>query len=68
MLVFVHTNNTRKNYKKKVLLAISIFYNLNMEKIDIEYYESGKDILLIITGIGGTTKGYKNKYERSQEM
>lgn len=35
-----------------------------MEKIDVEYYESGKDILLIITGIGGTTKGYKNKYEK----
>lgn len=34
-----------------------------MEKIDIEYYENGKDILLIITGIGGTTKGFKNKYE-----
>lgn len=34
-----------------------------MEKIDIEYYESGKDFFLIITGIGGTIKGYKNKYE-----
>lgn len=35
-----------------------------MDKIDIEYYESGNDVLLIITGIGGTTKGYKNKYEK----
>ncbi len=35
-----------------------------MENIDIEFYESGKDILLILTGIGGTTKGYSNKYEK----
>lgn len=35
-----------------------------MEDIEIDYYESGKDILLILTGIGGTTKGYENKYEK----
>jgi hypothetical protein len=35
-----------------------------MEDIEIEYYESGNDILLILTGIGGTTKGYQNKYEK----
>lgn len=35
-----------------------------MEDIEIEYYEKGKDILLILTGIGGTTKGYENKYEK----
>ena len=35
-----------------------------MNNIDIEFYESGNDVLLILTGIGGTTKGYENKYEK----
>ena len=35
-----------------------------MANIDIEFYEGGKDVLVIFTGIGGTTKGYQNKYEK----
>lgn len=34
-----------------------------MADIEIEFYEKGRDMLLIFTGIGGTTKGYQNKYE-----
>lgn len=34
-----------------------------MKNIEIEFYENGKDMLLIFTGIGGTTKGFQNKYE-----
>ncbi len=34
-----------------------------MANIEIEFYEKGKDFLLIFTGIGGTTKGFQNKYE-----
>lgn len=34
-----------------------------MTNVEIEFYESGKDILLIVTGAGGTTKGFQNKYE-----
>lgn len=34
-----------------------------MAEIEIEFYEKGKNILLIFTGIGGTTKGYQNKYQ-----
>jgi len=34
-----------------------------MTDIEIEFCEQGKDVLLIFTGIGGTTKGYRNKYE-----
>ena len=35
-----------------------------MMNIDIEFYEGGRDVLVIFTGIGGTTKGYQNKYEK----
>lgn len=35
-----------------------------MNKIEFAYYEKGNDILLMITGVGGSTKGYANKYER----
>lgn len=34
-----------------------------MAEIEIEFYRQGKDVLLIFTGIGGTTKGFQNKYE-----
>lgn len=34
-----------------------------MAEIEIEFYEQEKDILLIFTGIGGTTKGFQHKYE-----
>lgn len=34
-----------------------------MEEIKYAYYDGGKDIVLIITGIGGSTIGYKNKYD-----
>ena len=34
-----------------------------MAYIEIEFYEKGQDVLFIFTGIGGTTKGYQNKYE-----
>ena len=33
-----------------------------MTNIEIEFYEKGDSILLILTGIGGTTKGFQNKY------
>lgn len=36
----------------------------NIENIEIEYYENGNNILLILTGIGGDTAGYENKYKR----
>ena len=32
-------------------------------KIEIDVYSGGSDVLLIMTGLGGTTKGYENKYE-----
>ena len=35
-----------------------------MEDIEIEFYSAGKNLLLILTGIGGTTKGFQNKYEK----
>lgn len=35
-----------------------------MQEIKFEFYEKGPDVLLILTGVGGTTKGYANKYER----
>ncbi len=34
-----------------------------MEEIKYAYYDGGKDVVLIITGIGGSTVGYKNKYD-----
>ncbi len=34
-----------------------------MEEIKYSYYDGGKDVVLIITGIGGSTLGYKNKYD-----
>ncbi len=34
------------------------------KEIEIEYFENGNDILLIVTGISGTTKGYERKYEK----
>lgn len=35
-----------------------------MQMIEIDFYEGGRDVLLIFTGLGGTLKGYQNKYER----
>ncbi len=35
-----------------------------MQDIKFEFYKSGPDVLLILTGAGGTTKGYANKYEK----
>lgn len=35
-----------------------------MNKIEIEFYPAGKDIFLVLTGIGGTVKGYQNRYEK----
>ena len=35
-----------------------------MEDIEVEFYSAGKNLLLILTGIGGTTKGFQNKYEK----
>lgn len=35
-----------------------------MIEIEFEYYEKGTDVLVILTGMSGTTKGYENKYER----
>lgn len=35
-----------------------------VEDIEIEFYSAGKNLLLILTGIGGTTKGFQNKYEK----
>lgn len=32
--------------------------------IEIDFYKGGRDVLLIFTGLGGTLKGYENKYER----
>lgn len=34
-----------------------------MTPIEIEFYQAEKDVLLILTGAGGTTKGFQNKYE-----
>ena len=34
-----------------------------MQEIKFEFYEKGPDVLLILTGVGGTIKGYANKYE-----
>lgn len=34
-----------------------------MEEIKYSYYDGGKDVVLMITGIGGSTFGYKNKYD-----
>ena len=31
--------------------------------IEIDFYGKGNDVLIILTGIGGTTKGFENKYE-----
>lgn len=33
-----------------------------MEKIEIEFYGNADNLLLILTGIGGTVKGYDDKY------
>lgn len=33
-----------------------------MNTIDIEFYKGNENALLILTGIGGTTKGYDDKY------
>ncbi len=33
-----------------------------MENIDIEFYGNSDNLLLVLTGIGGTVKGYANKY------
>jgi len=35
--------------------------------IEIEYYEGGNDVLLILTGLGGSTKGYQNEYKTIAE-
>ena len=35
-----------------------------MSEIEYAYYAGGKDVVLIITGIGGSTLGYKNKYDK----
>lgn len=34
-----------------------------MDNIEIDFYEAGKDVLLILTGLGGSVKGFENKYE-----
>lgn len=34
-----------------------------MKNFEIEFYEKGNNILLIFTGVGGTKKGFQNKYE-----
>lgn len=34
-----------------------------MKDIEIDYYPNGKDVLLILTGLGGSVKGSQNKYE-----
>ena len=34
-----------------------------MTNFEIEIHEKGNNILLIFTGVGGTTKGFQNKYE-----
>lgn len=34
-----------------------------MTNIEIEFYEAGKNVLIIFTGVGGTTKGAQNRYE-----
>ena len=34
-----------------------------MTNIEIEFYEKSNNVLLILTGIGGTTKSFQNKYE-----
>ncbi len=39
-----------------------------MEQIDIVIYKKSNNILLILTGIGGTTKGYENKYEKIAKL
>lgn len=31
-------------------------------KTEIDIYEAGNDVFLILTGLGGSTKGYQNKY------
>lgn len=33
-----------------------------MQDIEIKYYGNGDNLLLVLTGIGGTTSGYENKY------
>lgn len=35
-----------------------------MSNIKTDYYPAGKNCLLILTGRGGDTKGYENKYEK----
>lgn len=35
--------------------------------VEIEFYPAGENVLLILTGIGGTTKGYLNKYQTIAE-
>lgn len=32
------------------------------KQIEIDKFISGNKVLLIMTGLGGTTKGYENKY------
>lgn len=34
-----------------------------MKDIEIEVYGKGKNVVLVLTGLGGTVKGYHNKYE-----
>lgn len=34
-----------------------------MNEIEYSYYDGGKDVVLIITGIGGSPLGYENKYD-----
>ena len=38
-----------------------------MTEIETEFYPSGKNVLLILTGIGGSVKGYRNKYQTIAE-
>ena len=35
-----------------------------MQEIEIKYYGKSNNLLLVLTGIGGTTTGYNNKYEK----
>ena len=35
--------------------------------IETEFYPSGKNVLLILTGIGGSVKGHQNKYQTIAE-
>lgn len=41
-----------------------------MEKFKIDKYLTQKenDVFLILTGLGGNTKGYENKYETISKM